>query len=240
MWVKIIYSYVLDSNGYTVNNGCYYYITDHEYIYEFAKYIQQERIIDEIDFLTHVFKFINYYFFSFKTRNISREQMHQPPLNKYGRYIRPTMTHRFLDFKEANNAECSEFSVMAQNILSIFGFKMLFFNGSVNSIYGNGGHAFNLALINKVPCIIDFYIPSKVYKIDGKLSTYSPFLGVINGYSTTSLRRHLLNKIPYYFPDYSYLKINDSYIMISNGENRKYTVGDVECHDGPTLRKSIK
>ena len=228
--VKIIYSFVPNEEGYTVNNGCYYYIDDNKYLYEFSKYIKEKDIKDDIDFLTYVYKFIDQYFNSFIEKDLNRNKMHQPLVDAFGKYITPNIGHHFKDFKSLNNAECSEYSAMAQNILSIFGYTTIYFGGAVNSIYGRGGHAFNLSLINEKPCIIDFTIPVETYSFDGKID-YTPFLGNIKDFSTESLKKHLLEYIPYEFPDYYCINVNNKIIMITNGHKRGYIVGNIEYYN---------
>ncbi len=228
--VRIIYSFIYDKNGYTVNNGCYYYVDDQEYLYEFARYIKKIEIHDEIEFLTYVYQFISNYFRGITNQSRHRSAMNQPLIDSEGKNVEPTMGHHFSDFKGANNAECSEYSVMAQNILSIFGYKTIYCEGSVNTIYGKGGHAFNVMIINSQPCIIDFKIPVEIYALDSGEISMSPFIGAINSFSIESLRQHLLRQIPYDFIDYYYLKTNDNIHMISNGAKRNYIAGNLEYY----------
>ena len=238
--VKIIYSFLPNEDGYTVNNGCYYYMDKHDYIYEFAKYIKRQNITDEIDFLTCVYKFIDNYFNGLVVKEeTTREEMHKPLFDKNGKYIEPSTGHLFSDFKGSNNAMCSEYSAMAQNILSVFDYTMLYLSGSVNSPSGKGGHAYNLSLVKEVPCIIDFTIPVETYSLDDGIIDYSPFLGPIDDFSPESLRAHINGHQPFNFIDYYYLITKNGYSMITTGKERDYVVSDVEYYNekNPKLSK---
>ncbi len=227
--VKIIYSFLPNDDGYTVNNGCYYYIDNHEYLYEFARYIKQQNITDEIDFLTHVYNFIDNYFNGvIINKELTRLQMHKPLYDKDGKYIEPSKGHLFSDFKGSNNAMCSEYSAIAQNILSVFGYTMIYLSGAVNSPIGKGGHAYNLTLVKNVPCIIDFTIPVEVYSLDNDTIDYSPFLGPIEDFSPEGLSEHIHERIPFDFIDYYYLITNNGHSMITTGKERSYVVSDIE------------
>lgn len=228
--VKLIYSFVPNEDGYTVNNGCYYYIDDDEYLYQFAEYISKKNISNELDFLTNVLSFVDNYFNDIKTNNIHRQQMHSPLMTQDGRFIEPKK-HRFLDFKGANNAECSEYSAMVQNILSIFGFYTLYFTGSIASNYANGGHAFNFTFVNGMPCVLDFALPVEVYSLDGVVKDKVPFIGVVNSFNNNILKKHIFEQIPFDFADYYYLEMNNQLMMVSSGKERHYIVGNVEYYN---------
>ena len=131
--VRIIYSCEGDSNGFAVNNGCYYYIDNDEYIYEFCEYIKQIDLKNTLDFFLHLRLFIDRYFYNLKNDGVPRQEYHKPIVDLHEQNIPRKDGHRFLDFKDANNAECSEYSAMAENILSIFGYQTIFLDGSVKT-----------------------------------------------------------------------------------------------------------
>ena len=236
--VKIIYSFVPNEQGYTVNNGCYYYMDTEDYIYEFAKFIKTKDVQDEIEFLAYVYQFIDNYFNNLANQEIHRKIMHQPLIGPDGKYIEPTSGHLFSEFKASNNAECSEYSAMAQNILSVFEYPMIYFGGSVNSAHGRGGHAFNFTLINKMACVIDFTIPVEMYSLDGKYLGLAPFIGSVKDFSTETLKKHLLEYIPYNFREYYFVVTEEQFMMITNGNTRNYIVGNVEYFNEKNLKKS--
>jgi len=237
--VKIIYSFLPNKDGYTVNNGCYYYIDNHDYIYEFAKYIKNQKITDEIAFLTYVYRFIDNYFNSLTAKEeLTRQQMHQPLIDENGRYIEPTMGHLFSEFKASNNAMCSEYSAMAQNILSVFDYPMIYLSGSINSPDGKGGHAYNLTIVKKMPCIVDFTLPVEVYSLAGGVIEYSPFLGPIDNFSTETLRKHAIDCIPFDFVDYYYLRAENGFSLITTGQKRHYIIRDVEYYNEKNTKLS--
>lgn len=236
--VKIIYSFVKNEEGYTVNNGCYYYVDNYEYLYEFAEYIKGQDIKDEMDFLNHVYMFIDNYFYNLKTNYVHRKIMHSSLMDVNGKYIKTNKKHSFLDFKGSNNAECSEYSVIVQNILSIFDYQTIYFGGSVASPKGIGGHAFNFSIIENKPCIIDFTIPVNIYSWDGVLVGKSPFLGVINDFNPKTMTRHAIEHIPYDFSDYYMMEINKVLTMFPTNEERHYVIGNIEYYN--ELGKSLK
>ncbi len=239
--VRIIYSFLPNEEGYTVNNGCYYYIDDDTYLYEFAKYIKRKEIKSEFEFLTHVYNFIENYFYGLIPHDYTREQMHHPLLGADGKCIEPTSGHHFLDFKAANNAMCSEYSAMAQNILSIFDYTMIYFCGAVKSNVGCGGHVFNFGLVNSNPCIMDFTIPVEVFSLNNEPSYYSPFLGPVKDYSNETFKKHFFNQIPYDFNDYHYVETSNQFNMIADGNQRHYVIGNISYYKTEkTLHKKNK
>ncbi len=234
--VKIVYSYVKNEDGYTVNNGCYYYMDDFDYIYEFAKFIKAKAPENEMGFLTFLQNFIDQYFRGITIKEQKRDDMHRPLVDKEGRYIAPTIGHHFSDFKGINNARCSEYSAMAQNILSIFDYKMMYLDGAVNTPDAKGGHSFNFTIVDGIPCIIDFTMAVATISLNGEFVTYTPFIGYINDYSPENLRQHILEREPFDFLDYYNLLAKENIFTVVTGHKRNYIVGNVEYYD-KTLRK---
>lgn len=239
--VKIIYSFVPNENGFTVNNGCYYYVDSHEYLYEFAMFIKDKNIKNDLEFLSYVYLFIDTYFYNLSLKDTHRKQMHKPLINQNGKYIESLKKHRFQDFKGSNNAECSEYSVLAENILSIFGYPILYLGGSVSAREEHGGHAFNLILINGKAYIIDFTIPIEIYTIDGIVKSKMPFIGAIDDFNSETLHDHLINQTPYDFNEYYLLDVNNNLMMVKTDSERHYVVGNVEYYNKKQkLEKTIK
>ena len=236
--VRIIYSCEGDSNGFAVNNGCYYYIDNDEYIYEFFEYIKQIDLKNTLDFFLHLRLFIDRYFYNLKNDGVPRQEYHKPIVDLHEQNIPRKDGHRFLDFKDANNAECSEYSAMAENILSIFGYQTIFLDGSVKTNWEKGGHSFNLVIVNNKVFIVDFHIPIDIIDINHNLLNQAPFMGHIQYYDLESLRNHILNKQPFSFDDYTIMELNSTNYRLLLDVKREYIAGNAEYYDEKSLKKS--
>jgi len=229
--VKIVYSFIPNAQGFTVNDGRYYYLDDDSYIYDFALYIKDKEVHNYLEFLDYVWLFIETYFYNLRIPTNTRNEMFCP-LTKDGTwYHEPTTKHSIKNFKGQNNAECSEYSALAQNILTVFGYQTLYFGGAVSSTYGNGGHAFNISVIEGTAFLLDFTIPVTTFDLKGNEISRSPFLGIIRNFSSDLLVKNTDESIPFEFPDYEFYLLNDKTIYHELDTKRQYIIGKINYFD---------
>lgn len=130
---RIVYGMVFNPETKVKSNGArYYYIDDDSYILDFCKYIRDKDVNDPYDFFDYIFSFIRDYFGVIE--QIDREIMMNYVLKNDYYFYNPTEENRYSMFKGKGNALCSEITLMAQNILSFFGFDVKYIMGTIKHI----------------------------------------------------------------------------------------------------------
>ena len=123
---KIIYGAFFNFENHTyANHGYYYYLDDESYIVDFFKYLRTRKVENEYDILVAVKEFLAIYFEK-NIDGISRDELHQLIYKSDGTFFHPVKEHSIKDFKGNGSALCSEYSAIAENILSVLGFDMMY------------------------------------------------------------------------------------------------------------------
>ena len=140
---RVVYALATDlkGNGIFSNEGRYYIVDDDSYIYEFCKYVREYSLDTEGDLFQCISLFLKEYLGGIMNR--SRDQMFQMILKSNMLYCEPINEHKLSSFKHEGNAMCSEYAIMANNILSVFGFDSYVIMGDIKQNGEVGGHAFN-------------------------------------------------------------------------------------------------
>ena len=122
---KIVYG-IACGKGFNFDSNCgyYYYVDDDSYVYDFIKYIKDWDIEDHYN-LVHL---INGFSRSLFEKNINRKnrfEMHKLLLKEdKGEYVffEPIKEHSIKDFYGNGSAQCTEYALVASNLLSVLGF----------------------------------------------------------------------------------------------------------------------
>jgi len=221
---KMVYGVEYNSDGDIGNNGNYYYMNDESYLYEFCHYIKDQEVCDEVDLFDHIMFFLKNYFGVIKKQD--RGEMFSLLVDRYGKFIQPVNDHDISWFKGSGNAMCSEYSSVAQNIMSLFGIDSYLIIG--REITGNDAgqsHAFNLVSINDDDnLLVDFANHVVVYDIDFSKMGDSPFIGEIDKIDDQFVIDLVYNDKVLSFEDYNYLFVGDQLLQIAYDRNRHYYV----------------
>lgn len=229
---KVVYGLKYNYEGEICNKGAFYYLEDDSYIYEFCEYIKDKEVEDEYDLMHYILEFMLGYFK--KIEMIDREEMHSLIYKDNKTYFPPIRRHLLTDFKDKGNALCSEYAVMAQNLMSMFKISSSIVIGA-EKIDNNGleQHAFNLIELTdpttgeKKTFLADFQNYIITYDIDYEPIDIMPFLGRIDELSNEFLESFLHEKKELTFEDYGYLVVGDSAFRIGYDRNRTYLVDNV-------------
>ncbi len=123
--MKIVYGRFYDEKYKTSSHkGCYYYLDDESYIYEFFEFLKDKDISCDFDLIIEVDHFIKKKFLKIinsKDRNDVNKLMYKDD----DFYLRPVKEHSIKDFYNNGSAMCSEISVVAENLLSCFGLEVI-------------------------------------------------------------------------------------------------------------------
>ena len=147
--VKLLYGRIREDNNKMGSFGYYYYVKNHEYIYEFLNFIKNEEIEDDFSLIYYIFYFIRNYFGLIG--KVTRENISGLILDSHGKYLEPTKEHTLLDFKHKGCAKCSEYTVVMENILSFFNYQTAFIMGSCDEDL----HAYNIIFLDNEYYLID-------------------------------------------------------------------------------------
>ena len=191
---------------------------DDSIVYEFALFAKNKKADNYLEFLDLIWEFANKYFNNLDPRVYNRDEMLSPLLKREDWYFNPTIEHSITTFKGRNNAMCSEYSALAQNILSVYGYQSMYFIGSVKCDYGVGPHAYNIAIIEGHPLLLDYTVPVRTYDLKGNIVAYSPFVGIIKNFNSDTLINSSKNSEPLDFKEYDFYLLGD----ILSSDNIQY------------------
>ena len=233
--IKVVY-YRISDHGYLYNDGGYYYMGDEDYLYEFAEWISDQDVTDDMNLILLVDQFVHKYFDN-NIDPVTREIRHQLLYDKNGDGIPPTVEHQLSDFKGIGAGLCSEYAVMGQNIMTIFGLE-------TELIFGDK-HAFNIYFEkNGEVNVVDFKQRVNVYDMNQRLSAILPFVEPIDGYDDNLYSEFLSGAKSLSFPNYSVVVIGRTHkIMMDDlvrvyrtgGTNLRQLIEDAEKKDKPKL-----
>lgn len=235
---KMTYGFLFKSDGSAHNAGNYYYIDDEEYIVDFCKYISKIYIESEFELFMYILEFLRDYFGYIK--NQSRSEMFQLLVDKNENNIKPYQEHGLSWFKNQGNAMCTEYAIMAQNILSIFGFDCYLLLGSEKTEQETEDyHAFNIISYidledEQVNALLDFGNYVKVYDHQFQKIGECPFFEILEGIDEEYLSRLLQDEEHIILDDYNYYLLGETLHKISYDRKRDYFIsGKID----PTLIK---
>ena len=218
--IKIVYFFEIINNT-CANQGYYYYLNDYNYLYDFANYIKNKKIINDISFLAYVHKFVYKYFSTFN-KYIDRESLHHLILDSNEKFYKPIKEHNITDFKNRGAAMCSEYSALVQNILSVFGYQTTYIHGEIDKDNEKQCcHAFNLAVIDNMYSIIDSSIPIECFDIHNNSKTF-PFIFCLNDFDDDDLEDFLLGNKELLLEDMDVYEDNNDYYTFGNNKQRVY------------------
>lgn len=168
---KIVYKKCHDSNSNVLfNDGGYYFYDDENYVYEFLKYIKKIDIKNDYDIILASFHFIQNNFDSLFYHR-SRDSV-QKNIYKDGNFSFDRVCERSIkDLMKYKCFECTEYSIIMQNLLSIFGIDC--------KLVIDKNHAYNICTFKGYYSDLDdtFILDSAwwVYSYNYKLNEYKIF-----------------------------------------------------------------
>ena len=228
---KMVYGITYDQNGTVSNDGKYYYVDDETYLYDFCSYIQDKGIDNEYELLDYVLIFLQSYF-GFIPK-IEREKMHHmiyKSLQGKAAY-EPTNQRGLSDFKGKGNAMCTEYAIMAQNILSLFDFDMFLVIGREQTGDNKGeGHAFHFISFEEsdthkeVNALIDFANYVQIYNVNLEEIGSSPYMIPIENFDDDFIEKFIKNEQNIVYPDYGYFIVGNQMTELTYTRDRKYSV----------------
>ncbi len=212
---KIIYGVYIDKNRDVSNKGQYYYLNDNSYLYEFSKYIKDKEIETEEDLISYVYDFLEEYLGNFINPK-ARQDIHKLLYMNDDYYFKPTKEHSNKDFVGTGGAMCTEYSTLAQNILTIYGFDMMYMM--------DDKHAYNLISIRDKVHILDLSMNVVVLDLDGKVIGDLPFLEEIEDFDSDYLNRVVYGDDKFIVNEYYDLYMNDKLLKVTVKDTREYGI----------------
>lgn len=210
---------------YSNNSSNYYSMDTKDYLYDFARFLRENKITQEMDIIYNLEYFINEYFGY--PSNITREEiLHEEALEKSRNevdYKKEIRNNNISTLKNKGCAGSTEKSALAQNILSFLGFKTMYIVGCINHNQEEKLHAYNLINANDSYRLIDYSNPVKSIK-NNKIKAFYPFIQVMKKEEAKSFLKDRKVKS---FDDYYFLdneKVNNGY--------RQYIYGKYNINSG--------
>ena len=244
---KMVYGMVYNNNGIASNAGDYYYIDDDKYIYDFCKYIKEKEIIDEYELFEYILEFMRSYFKILKI--IDREKMFQMISKEQRNLYYPTIQeHGFHSFKGKGNAMCSEYAIMAQNLLSILDIDSYLVIGKEKT--GNSkeeSHAFNLASFieeksqEPTHILIDLSNFTIIHDVNFKKIGETPYIMYLPEINQEFVNKLIEEEMHLEEEDYGYMVLENEILKMGYGRSRNYYVdGKITPEDTRKVQKKLK
>ena len=225
---KVVYGLFYDNLGNASNDGNYYYIDYDNYIYDFVDFIKDKDVVNEADLFGYILDFLKEYFGNIE--KIKREDMFKLILDKNQVNIDPVNEHKLSSFKGKGNAMCTEYAVMAQNILSVFGIDCYLMIGT-QKLGSDAGewHAFNLVSYideddNEKSYLVDFCNCVTIFDERFNRIGFNPFIREIDTIDQELVNDLINNEKHLVLPNYNYYVLGNSIFEITDGRFRDYNL----------------
>ena len=228
------------------NGGCYYYIDDDSYVLEFCKYIKDKQIDSELELFDYLLVFCQKYFGVIET--MKREDMIKLINMNDKTFLKPIHEHVFSLFKDKGNYQCSEISIMTQNILSFLGFD-------TSLIVGNQklddrdmvAHAFNFVDFihsktkEKTSILLDVASTVEVVDLNWNVIGLAPYVYQLDKSKDEKYDDLVLGIIDEIkCPNYTYMATTNNIFTFAQNYNRHYSIGKVLTKKYENIQKIYK
>ena len=225
--MKIVYGTFFDFINKTYANlGCYYYLDDESYIVDFFRFLRNQDINDDYDIFIAIGNFLNDYFNN-GCDAITRKELHSLFLNIDGSLFPPIKEHSITDFYGNGSALCSEYSALAQNILSVLGYNVIYML--------NKTHAYNVVVFESQneyrALIIDFLVGVRVFDHNFKCTKVYPFIQEIPNLSYEMLDEFINFGRKIILQDYFLQEINGFCFKHFTDQIREYSLMNGQIFD---------
>ncbi len=203
----------------STNRGCYYYVDDDSYIYDFFKLIKESEIEDEFDIIWLAHSFIKK-LFDKKIDAKTRYEMHKLIYKDEELLFRPLKEHGIKDFYHNGSAMCSEIALVAENLLSSLGLEIMYLEDK--------GHAYNIyRYYNEEEkkdelYILDYAKWVNCYNAEYKYIGSAPFIGEIEDANDDTVDEIVNEGKRIKVDDYYLLSINGTLFEVKCEEKREY------------------
>jgi len=240
LYTKMIYG-MSGKTGYFCNSGYYYYIDDDSYILNFIKRIRKYEIYDDRDIFDEILFFLDDLFGKYKIDNKDREEKSRLILKNEKKYYKLNKEHKLSNLYNDGSAVCTEYSLLAHNILKFLGYDSIFVVGLNEQM----SHAFNFVGFNnnftreRENLLIDFSMPITLVDTRFKIEGRFPFIYRLNEnvHSVVDKLRHGESLI---CEDYFLMYFNDEIMKFSYDCNRNYSLCTNYEKDGGKNAKILK
>lgn len=206
---KVVFGCNTYENGMAFNGGEYYVVDDEEYVYEFCKSIKEADVRSDEELLEFILVFLNGYLGG--NGNQTRAEMFRLIMKPDCTYYDSIREHKLSDFKGKGNALCTEYAIMANNILTMFGFDSTIVFGELkigdNEVQD---HAFNIVSYtdneyNRNDMLVDFSASIDVYDFSYNRIGDVPYIIDLADVDDNFFQKFYYNEKHLRFDDYYYV-----------------------------------
>ena len=220
--------------GVTHSEG-FYYMGDESYLYEFAKFIKDKNVPGVLAFLIHVHDFVHQYF-DRGIAAVSREQIHSTIFDQHEQRVLFSKKNYLSDLKGLGAALCTEYTVMGQNIMTIFGLTtdVVCDNSHIYNVYFDPDGEIN---------IVDFQHVINMYDINHNFVRTLPFIETIEDCDEKKYRLMLFGLERFPFDNYYVIDFPNEPLPVFDGYERSYGCMGIDVTkylDKDDLKKMLK
>lgn len=245
---RIVYGMIVNGyTGFATNGGNYYYLDDDSYILDFCKYLRTQDVCDQFELFDCVLDFCNDYFGVIET--IKREDMNKLIYKNKEEFYEPINEHVLSMFKKKGNNQCSELSVVAQNILAFLGYDISVIIGN-HQIDGEKpvAHAYNMvnfkhSITNEdVSVILDMSASVYVLDINHNMIGLAPYVHYLDKPKDQAYNDMLLTENKEIeCPNYSYMLCSQEKVWkFAEDRYRHYSLNITSEDNTLSIQKTYK
>lgn len=212
-----------------------YRMSTTDFFYDFVHFIRKYNINNKGSMIHNLEYFINSYFgFPGKgDRETIFNDIAWQATTTDEEYFAALENNKLGDLKGKGAAECTERSVLAQQILSLFKTEIYYCMGCVDLGNRQEEHCFNIVKRKNDYALLDYSIPVVAYNQDGSIRAYYPFVGTM---TNDEFESFITNGDLKAFENYEY---NGNQKLALNSQ-RIYVVGSFEIQKSSTESSGIK
>ncbi len=237
---KMVYGFYYYPSGHISDNGAYYFLKTDDYLYDFCHYISKQEIVDDFDFFLHVLKFMNQYFGLIKQKE--REDIYKSIIDKNTSPLDLKQEHEFSWIKGTGSAMCTEYALLAQNILELFDISSYMMIGNIFQSGTSENHAFNIIPYTDedgkpITLIIDFANQVCIYDMNFNIEKRAPYIGKIEEPVHKVIEEMVEEDKRIELADYDFYRIGNTLIKMKYKTNRVYSFSNEIIMDEVTKKR---
>ena len=216
---KIIYDMDLDNSDNYLDTSKYFVVDTDEYIYEFIKYLREESpaFDNPFEIIKYLDIFLKDYFGEDKNGIFSWDNFNKLLVDQNGHYFNSSKEQVLSDIKGLGIAGCVEYSLLAANVLSVFGFNTTYIFGEING----EGHAYLLiSYKNDDYYLLDFSMNADVYSLDSNIIRGVPYFQN-TGLTKDEFNKFLNGNLALELDEYYCIKTGNELHRVTQKSNKK-------------------
>lgn len=208
--------------------GSIYGMKSDDYFFEFFDFLIQNNFSSKRDVITYLSPFLKKYFDEPGIIKNNRELLFDDIWSQLDNMSADKerfekCKESWLDigiFKGRSAAECTEHTVISQNLLTFCDIDSCYIAGNMQSVNSNGGHAFNIIKYNNEFYLADTANPVCLFSSNDEYSGCKTYVHIID---YEQFYNFIYNKTPINLPKCNCMRNRDGKLLMMDVQDNEYT-----------------